>query len=286
MLTEVGPVLTKSHSRELCKERKVLKLDRHGRPYTLHVSNVGVRGGGAAAKKVRLPESLLHKGPRARMLILSQPMIPTHTPAKTRRPAGSPLKTMQLALPELDAAARSSPVNGKEVTLKTPKEAVFKPTDITHPSSTPKASFPQKPEQKDQQSLEEIIAEYRAKPQYGSRTARGPSQPPTKNIYYPTASTNYVMKQHTPPAELWAKNEAARSRRGVDAKAQGGGASKIEEGWCEVGEEDGEEDVTKEGKGKAKVEGSEGKAKVVEDVKAGGVSSGKEGAKGARKRKT
>lgn len=55
----------------------------------------------------------------------------------------------------------------------------------------------------------------------------------------------------------------------------------------EFGQGPDEEDdatVTKEGKGKVGVEGSEGKVKAVEDVKDSAVASGKEGGK-ARKRK-
>lgn len=167
--------------------------------------------------------------------------------------AGSPLKTVQLALPELDAAARTSPTEGKENTLKIPKDAVFPFADSsTNNTSAPKTSGPKK---KSEKSLDSIIDTHLARNGYGNRATMTQCLDQERSatvVHYPLTSTNYSAKQETKPAALWANNEAVRSQQRGSVKSKESKASKvrgiegakIEEDWCDVGTEEEEEEWT------------------------------------------
>lgn len=150
--------------------------------------------------------------------------------------AGSPLKTMQLALPELDAAARTSPTDGKKVRLNTPKDAIF-------PSSDLNTTMDPLPEKKTE-SLDSIIDDHLASRGYGSSSVvyhRLDKKRTSTVVHYPMTSTYYVTKHDAPPAALWAKDEAKRSKNGVVSKTRTGEAApKIEDDWQEVDKDDEE----------------------------------------------
>lgn len=155
---------------------------------------------------------------------------------------GSPLKTVQLVLPELDAAARTSPTEGKEVRLNTPKDAFFPSSSNVKNLKAPSSGKKEKDD-----SLDNIIDDHLASRGYGNRSVvfhQLDKKRTSTVVHYPFASTNYVVEQETPPAALWTKNQVARKKEGKTATSKQDDWSKIEDDWQEVGAEEEDEQWT------------------------------------------